>query len=354
MELIVDIAHNSFNGIVPADCFWKWDAMMTSTDGEASGKKHQSFTVLSLDPIYYQDTMTVTIIGLELEVVKIFTIFTSIDISSNHFSSEIPDTIRRLNALYMFIVSHNDFTGLIPPSIRNLSQLESLDMSWNKLTIDIPSTLTNFPFLSSFNLSYNQLEGRILTGSQFHTFKDTSYKGNIGLCGSPWMITNKDVDLELTKCLRPCIQIHINCGGPRVTNGKKTYEADEELGGPAIFVPSNENYWGYSSTRSIWKREVYDLVVCIQLWKPSISIQCIHNYSVSFGSMQKCIWRRCVLVGCHTISIISSCIVLHVKLPICHVQVLTALATSFHALKPLKVPASGPSLKRIAHRNYAS
>nr|KAJ0195492.1 hypothetical protein LSAT_V11C700373080 [Lactuca sativa] len=148
-RLIVDIAHNSFNGTVPVDCFWKCDAMMTSTDGEASGKKHLSFTVLSLDPIYYQDTMTVTIKGLD----------------------EILDTIRRLNALYMFNVSHNDFTGLIPPSIGNLSQLESLDMSWNKLTRDIPSTLTNLPFLSSFNLSYNQLEGRIPTGSQFQTFQ---------------------------------------------------------------------------------------------------------------------------------------------------------------------------------------
>nr|KAJ0195681.1 hypothetical protein LSAT_V11C700373090 [Lactuca sativa] len=194
-RLIVDIAHNSFNGTVPAYCFWKWDVMMTNTDGEASGKKHPSFTVLSLDPIYYQDNMTVTIKGLELELVKILTIFTSINISSNHFSSEIPDTIRRLNALYMFNVSHNDFTGLIPPSIGNLSQLESLDMSWNKLTGDIPSTLTNLSFLSSFNLSYNQLEGRIPTGSQFQTFQDTSYKGNIGLCGSPWMNTNKDVDM---------------------------------------------------------------------------------------------------------------------------------------------------------------
>ncbi|XP_023758274.3 receptor-like protein 7 [Lactuca sativa] len=182
---IVDIAHNSFNGPVPADCFWQWDAMISNDDGEASGKKHLSFTVLSLDPIYYQDTVEVTIKGLELELVKILTIFTSIDISSNRFSGEIPDTIGRLNALYMFNVSYNEFTGPIPSSIGNLRQLESLDMSSNNLTGNIPSELTALPFLSVLNLSYNQLEGRIPTGSQFQTFQNTSYKGNIGLCGSP-------------------------------------------------------------------------------------------------------------------------------------------------------------------------
>ncbi|CAI9301555.1 unnamed protein product [Lactuca saligna] len=182
---IVDIAHNEFNGSVPTTCFWQWEAMTINDDGEQWSNKHLTFPVLQLNNLYYQDTVTVTVKGLELELVKILTIFTSIDISSNRFSGEIPDTIGRLTALYMLNISHNDFTGSIPPSIGNLSQLESLDMSSNNLTGKIPSELTDLPFLSVLNLSYNQLEGRIPTGSQFQTFQNTSYKGNIGLCGSP-------------------------------------------------------------------------------------------------------------------------------------------------------------------------
>ena len=90
---ILDIALNSFSGAVPTDYFRQWSAMMTD---EQSTEKHLSFAVLRFNDFYYQDTVTVTVKGLELELVKILTLFTSIDISNNRFSGELPSTIGRL------------------------------------------------------------------------------------------------------------------------------------------------------------------------------------------------------------------------------------------------------------------
>ena len=83
---------------------------------------------------YYQDRITVTSKGLDIELVKILTVFTLIDISANKLEGPIPETIGELKSLHVPNLSHNALMGKIPLSLGNLSQLESLDLSSNKIT----------------------------------------------------------------------------------------------------------------------------------------------------------------------------------------------------------------------------
>ncbi|KAK1383415.1 hypothetical protein POM88_021150 [Heracleum sosnowskyi] len=85
----------------------------------------------------YEDAVTISIKGKQLELEKILNIFTSIDISNNRFEG------------------------------------------------NIPHTMGDISFLEVLDLSYNELSGKIPTGSQIQTFPETSFEGNKRLCGPP-------------------------------------------------------------------------------------------------------------------------------------------------------------------------
>jgi len=134
---------------------------------------------------YYQDSVTVVMKGFFIELVKIQSLFTTIDFSNNNFKGEIPKVIGELRSLKGLNLSHNNLTGCMPQSLGNLTNLEWLDLSSNKLTGEIPIQLADLTMLAFLNLSENYLFGHIPQGKQFNTFMNDSYYGNLGLCGFP-------------------------------------------------------------------------------------------------------------------------------------------------------------------------
>ncbi|XP_068501271.1 receptor-like protein EIX2 [Phaseolus vulgaris] len=109
----------------------------------------------------------------------------SIDLSSNHFSKEIPVEIEDLFELVSLNLSRNNLIGNIPSNIGKLASLEFLDLSRNQLVGSIPTSLTQIDRLGMLDLSHNYLSGKIPISTQLQSFNPSSYEDNLDLCGLP-------------------------------------------------------------------------------------------------------------------------------------------------------------------------
>lgn len=100
MLQIFDFAHNNFSRKLPWQSFAKWKAMMGT-------QPKLDFLQFQLAGTNYIDLVTVTSKGLKMNLVKILTIFTSIDLSSNMFNGPIPKETGEPTSLYTLNLSSN-------------------------------------------------------------------------------------------------------------------------------------------------------------------------------------------------------------------------------------------------------
>ncbi|KAK8486413.1 hypothetical protein V6N13_090850 [Hibiscus sabdariffa] len=174
---ILDLAHNNLSGKIP-ECFKNFSAMVSRRN--------------SSDPISYSfghfknsiETTLVVIKGILLEYSSTLRLVTSMDLSDNELSGEIPNGITYLLGLRSLNLSINRLSGRIPQSIGNMGTLESLDLSFNQLSGAIPASISNLTFLSYLNVAYNNLMGKIPTSTQLQSFDASNFAGN-NLCGPP-------------------------------------------------------------------------------------------------------------------------------------------------------------------------
>ncbi|KAK6785905.1 hypothetical protein RDI58_014430 [Solanum bulbocastanum] len=174
---IIDLSYNAFSKDLPTSLFQHFKGMRTIVKTMEEHERVNGF--------YYQDSTIVVTKGLKLEVVKILSLYTVINLSNNKFEGHIPGNLGDLIAIRVLNLSHNGLQGHIPPSLGSLSVVESLDLSFNHLSGEIPQQLASLTSLEFLNLSHNHLQGCIPQGPQFLTFESNSYEGNDGLSGFP-------------------------------------------------------------------------------------------------------------------------------------------------------------------------
>ncbi|XP_025981908.1 LOW QUALITY PROTEIN: receptor-like protein EIX2 [Glycine max] len=183
---LLDLSRNSMSGQIP-----KCIKFFTSMTQKTSSRDYQGHSYEVNTETYkivksYDLNALLTWKGSE-QMFKnnVLLLLKSIDLSSNHFSGEIPLEIDNLFGLVSLNLSRNSLIGKIPSKIGKLTSLESLDLSRNQLIGSIPPSLTQIYGLGVLDLSHNHLTGKIPTSTQLQSFNASSYEDNLDLCGLP-------------------------------------------------------------------------------------------------------------------------------------------------------------------------
>ncbi|EER95121.1 hypothetical protein BDA96_01G453500 [Sorghum bicolor] len=107
----------------------------------------------------------------------------TLSLQGNSLYGSLPPELGNCTKLQQLYLQGNYLSGYIPSEFGDLVELETLDLSSNTLSGSIPHSLDKLSKLTSFNVSMNFLTGAIPSSGSLINFNETSFVGNLGLCG---------------------------------------------------------------------------------------------------------------------------------------------------------------------------
>ncbi|KAG4939595.1 hypothetical protein JHK86_045736 [Glycine max] len=168
---LLDVSLNSMSGQIPK-CIKNFTSMTQKTSSQGHSYYVNTNNHLVGTLTYDLNALLMWKGSEQMFKNNVLLLLKSIDLSSNHFSGEIPLEIEDLFGLVSLNLSRNHLTGKIPSNIGKLTLLDFLDLSRNHLVGSIPLSLTQIDRLGMLDLSHNNLSGEIPTD-------------NLDLCGPP-------------------------------------------------------------------------------------------------------------------------------------------------------------------------
>ncbi|GAA0170794.1 transmembrane signal receptor [Lithospermum erythrorhizon] len=174
--------------------FCQWQGVKQCLIGEGGEKRVSKLVVenLNLNGILDEKSLN------QLDQLRV------LSFKSNSISGKIPSFsgLSNLKSLYL---NNNNLSGMFPISLTQLHRLKTIVLSGNKLSGEIPISLINLPrlyvlflednqlvgkippfkqtTLKFLNLSHNRLQGEVPVTSALSKFNDSSFAGNMDLCG---------------------------------------------------------------------------------------------------------------------------------------------------------------------------
>nr|XP_029123441.1 LRR receptor-like serine/threonine-protein kinase FEI 1 isoform X2 [Elaeis guineensis] len=109
----------------------------------------------------------------------------SINLPYMQLGGIISPSIGKLQRLQRLALHQNSLHGPVPAEIRNCTELRALYLRANYIQGSIPPEIGELTHLTILNLSTNFFSGEIPNVGILGTFRNTSFVGNLELCGLP-------------------------------------------------------------------------------------------------------------------------------------------------------------------------